>query len=156
MSRQFFNIGKTYKTIKNTIKITTATGQCVGEATIYIRASCFGRKIITQFQIPHNRKPYLFKSTEDGPAFQCEMITSALDKRRIECTRPPKKTGNGDGEAARICCPVISNIHRRKELLEDVKKNKCSPCCHGTQDTMLSNKETIGKCGCILRKREFI
>nr|XP_012234226.1 PREDICTED: uncharacterized protein LOC105679031 [Linepithema humile] len=156
LSRQFFNIGKTYKTIKNVIKITTATGQCVGEATVFIRASCFGRKIITQFQIPHNRKPYLFKGTDDGPAFQCERFTSASDKERIECACLLKKTGNGSGEAARIRCPVVSHKHRRKEWLEDVKKDKCSPCCRSTQNTVLSSKETAGKCGCILRKREFV
>jgi hypothetical protein len=137
--------------MKNTVKITTATGQCVGEATVFIRASCFGGKIVTQFQIAHNRKPYLFKGTDDGPAFQCERITSASHIEQTECACPLEKTSNGSGEAAKIRYPVVSNRHRRKKWLEDVKKDKCS---RGTRDTMLGSKETVGKCGCVLQKRE--
>ncbi|GAB1865006.1 hypothetical protein CAJAP_06085 [Camponotus japonicus] len=142
LSQQIFQIGSACKTLKDTFKITTATGQCVGKVTVFIRASCFGRKIVTQFQIPHNRKPYLFKGVDDGPVFQCKRITSASDRERMKCTCPPKKTGDGSGEAVRICCP-------RKERLEDIKRIECSPCCRGMRDR---SKETIRKCGCVVKK----
>ncbi|KAG8038078.1 hypothetical protein G9C98_006403 [Cotesia typhae] len=57
--------------------IETATGQVVGNVTVFIRASCFGKKLVTQFEIPHNRKPYLFKSLDDSNVFECERISTS-------------------------------------------------------------------------------
>lgn len=146
LSQQIFQTGSLCKALKDTFKITTATGQCVGKVTVFIRVSCLGRKIVTQFQIPHNRKPYLFKGVDDSPVFQCKRITSASDRERMKCACPPKKTGDGSGEAARICCP---DERRRKERLEDIERIKCSPCCRGMRDR---SKETIRKCGCVVKK----
>ncbi|KMQ98088.1 microtubule-associated protein 10-like protein [Lasius niger] len=129
-----FQIGNICRTLKDTFKITTATGQCVGKVTVFIRASCFGRKIVTQFQVPCNRKPYLFKGVDDGPVFQCKRITSATDRERIKCACPPKKIGDGSGEAARISC---SDERRRKERLEDIDRR---------------SKQTVRKCGCVVKK----
>lgn len=146
LSQQIFQIDSACRTLKDTFKITTATGQCVGKVTVFIRASCFGRKIVTQFQIPHNRKPYLFKGADDSPVFQCKRITSASDRERMKCACPPtKKIGDGSGEAAKICCP---DERRRKKRLEDIERVKCSPCCRDTQDR---SKETVGKCGCVVK-----
>lgn len=114
----------------------------MGKVTVFIRVSCFGRKIVTQFQIPHDRKPYLFKGVDDGPVFQCKKITSASDRGRMKCACLPKRTGDGSGEAARICCP---DERRRK----DIKRIKCSPCCRDMQDR---SKETIRKCGCVVKE----
>ncbi|XP_072745714.1 microtubule-associated protein 10 [Anoplolepis gracilipes] len=144
LSQQIFQIDSACRTLKDTFKITTATGQCVGKVTVFIRVSCFGRKIVTQFQIPHNRKPYLFKGVDDGPIFQCKRITSASDRERIKCVCPPKKIGDGSGEAARICCAD----ERRKGRLKDIEKVKCSPCYRGMRDR---SKETVRKCGCVLK-----
>ncbi|XP_074101196.1 microtubule-associated protein 10, partial [Cotesia typhae] len=65
------------KSLKNNFTIETATGQVVGNVTVFIRASCFGKKLVTQFEIPHNRKPYLFKSLDDSNVFECERISTS-------------------------------------------------------------------------------
>ncbi|XP_078043409.1 uncharacterized protein LOC144473428 isoform X2 [Augochlora pura] len=109
LSQQVFKIPNPCQTIKDTFKITTATGQCVGTVTVYARASGFGRKIITQFQIPHNRKPYLFKGVEDSPVFQCKKIPSVCYKPvPVKCTCTTKGL-DGSGESSssgRTCCPT--------------------------------------------------
>lgn len=63
-------------TSKEMYKITTATGQAVGEVQVFMRISCFGKKIITQFQIPRNRQPFLFKGELNSPVIQCKKIPS--------------------------------------------------------------------------------
>lgn len=140
------------KTMKNAFKITTATGQNVGEATVFIRASCFGKKIVTQFQLPRNRGPYLFKGIDDGPIYQCKRVTSASDRQQIKCVCSPKSTGDGSGETARTRCCISADERRRKERLEDIKKDKCSPFCRGVRD--IKSKETVRKCGCIVKEEQ--
>lgn len=109
LSQQVFKIPNPCQTIKDTFKITTTTGQCVGSVTVYIRASCFGKKIITQFQIPHNRKPYLFKGADDSPVFQCKKIPSeCYTPAPVKCTCTKKCDGSGE-TAGRTCCatPIV-------------------------------------------------
>lgn len=136
------------RTMKNAFKITTATGQHVGEVTVFIRVSCFGKKIVTQFQLPHNRKPYLFKGI-DGPVYQCKRVVSTLDKQQIKCVCSPKN-GNGSGEAAKTRYSVSAE-RRRKRQLEDITKDKCPPCCRDTRD-IVKSKETVRKCGCVVKE----
>lgn len=109
LSQQVFKIPNPCQTIKDTFKITTTTGQCVGSVTVYIRASCFGKKIITQFQIPHNRKPYLFKGANDSPVFQCKKIPSeCYTPAPVKCTCAKKCDGSGE-TVGRTCCatPIV-------------------------------------------------
>ncbi|XP_011869236.1 PREDICTED: uncharacterized protein LOC105562782 [Vollenhovia emeryi] len=138
-----------YKTMKNAFKITTATGQHVGEVTVFIRASCFGKKIVTQFQLPRNKEPYLFKGADDSPVYLCKRIASALDRRQVKCVCSPKN-GDGSGEAARIRCSVGAD-ERQPRQLRDIKTDKCPPCCRGVRDTIKS-KETVRKCGCAVKE----
>ncbi|XP_011645978.1 uncharacterized protein LOC105432735 [Pogonomyrmex barbatus] len=144
---------KPCKTMKNAFKITTATGQYVGEVTVFIRVSCFGKKIVTQFQLPHNKKPYLFKGVDDGPVYQCKRVTSALHTRQINCVCPGKKVGDGSGEAIarRTRCCVSADERRRQ--LGDIKRDKCPPCCRGTRDISRS-RETVRKCGCVVKEEQ--
>ncbi|KYM97917.1 PREDICTED: uncharacterized protein LOC108778053 [Cyphomyrmex costatus] len=137
------------RTMKNAFKITTATGQRVGEVTVFIRASCFGKKIVTQFQLPRNKEPYLFKGVDDSPVYQCKRIVSASDRQQIQCVCSPKY-GDGSGEATRIRYHVSADERRRKKRLENIKKDKCPPCCRGTRD-IVKSKETVRKCGCIIK-----
>ncbi|KAG5345189.1 MAP10 protein, partial [Acromyrmex charruanus] len=136
------------RTMKNAFKITTATGQHIGEVTVFIRASCFGKKIITQFQLPRNKEPYLFKGVDDSPVYQCKRVVSASDRRQIQCVCSPK-SGDGSGEAARIRY-FSADERRRKERLENIKKDKGLPFCHGIRD--IKSKETVIKCGCIIKE----
>ncbi|XP_029177380.1 microtubule-associated protein 10-like [Nylanderia fulva] len=143
VSQRNFQNGSGCRILKDTFKITTATGQCVGKVTVFIRASCFGRKIVTQFQIPQDKEPYLFKGAEDSPVFQCKRITSATDR---EQWKYPKKTGDGSGEAAKIYCPD----ERRRRKPKDIDEDKCAPCCSQER----KSRETVRKCGCVIVKKE--
>ncbi|CAK9797850.1 hypothetical protein ANTQUA_LOCUS1372, partial [Anthophora quadrimaculata] len=130
LSQQVFKIANPCQTIKDTFKITTATGQCVGSVTVYIRTSCFGKKIITQFQIPHNRKPYLFKGADESPVFQCKKIPSeCYTQVPLKCTCA-KKCNDGSGEAAgKTCCPTP--VVQAGPVPDKPKLPDCGPrpCC---------------------------
>ncbi|XP_012285952.1 uncharacterized protein LOC105702731 [Orussus abietinus] len=110
LQKRLEGAGNPCKTMKDTFKITTATGQNVGEVTVFIRVSCFGKKIVTQFQIPHNKKPYLFKGAANSPVFQCKRIPSDIGTKSVErCICKKEEAPGGGGEAAlRTCCPPIS------------------------------------------------
>ncbi|XP_015184046.1 PREDICTED: uncharacterized protein LOC107070397 [Polistes dominula] len=133
LSQRIFKNGNPCRSLKSTFRITTATGQGVGEATIFIRVSCFGKKIVTQFQIPHNKKPYLFKGSEDSPVFQCKRIPSNIFlPEPVRCNCPVKKSPDGSGEG-QICCPETkSDMDKRKQA-------HCEPCC-------LCSQQPISNC----------
>ncbi|XP_033224195.1 uncharacterized protein LOC117177530 [Belonocnema kinseyi] len=134
LSNRVFKSRASSKTSKDTYKITTATGQAVGEVTVFLRVSCFGRKIVTQFQIPHNKKPFLFKGEENSPVIQCKKIpsqTECKDSNLPKCMCKPENRGSfGAGEAPRNCClappssPVSIKSVRHKTPDENLR-----PCC---------------------------
>ncbi|XP_076241806.1 uncharacterized protein LOC143183901 [Calliopsis andreniformis] len=130
LSQQVFKIANPCQTIKDTFKITTVTGQCVGSVTVYIRASCFGKKIITQFQIPHNRKPYLFKGADDSPVFQCKKIPSeCYTPAPLKCTCP-RSVNDGSGEGTgRTCCktPLVQAGPPPPDCKTDFGPRPCCP-----------------------------
>nr|XP_034172125.1 uncharacterized protein LOC117600606 [Osmia lignaria] len=135
LSQKVFKIANPCQTIKDTFKITTATGQCVGAVTVYIRVSCFGNKIITQFQVPHNRKPYLFKGADDSPVFQCKKIPSSCDTPApVKCTCT-KKCIDGSGESAgRTCCQTPLVVASPCPPLPDKQPDwGPRPCCASRQ-----------------------
>ena len=43
--------GPSAKTLKDTFKLLDSVGTCVGKVSIYVRMSCFGKLIVTQFQV---------------------------------------------------------------------------------------------------------
>ncbi|XP_035733550.1 uncharacterized protein LOC118446700 [Vespa mandarinia] len=138
LSQRVFNNGNPCKSLKSTFRIATATGQCVGEVTLFIRVSCFGKKIITQFQIPHNKKPYLFKGTDDSPVFQCKKIPSKKclpEFIRCNCTVKKNKDGSGEGKS---CC-------RPKTCPETCFKTCCRPKTSPKTCTPLVKSE-VDKC----------
>lgn len=109
-------------TSKEIYKITTATGQAVGEIEIFMRISCFGKKIITQFQIPHNRKPFLFKGELDSPVIQCKKIPS-------NCKLVEKSFAAGEKieEINNYHCPApppSSPINLKSSLKSSVNRNR--------------------------------
>ncbi|OXU24259.1 hypothetical protein TSAR_006740 [Trichomalopsis sarcophagae] len=111
------------KTLKNNFRISTATGQCVGEVCVFLRFSRLGRKVVTQFQNPHNKKPYLFKECQsenrghtpykslfetqgEKETRQCgcdikEDKSPACRKRRKMPGKAKKKSKNGNGSEER-------------------------------------------------------
>nr|XP_033328287.1 uncharacterized protein LOC117221435 isoform X1 [Megalopta genalis] len=140
LSQQVFKIPNPCQTIKDTFKISTATGQCVGTVTVYARASGFGRKIITRFQIPHNRKPYLFKGAEDSPVFQCKKIPSVCYAPvPVKCTCATKGHHDGGGESSpspsrRTCCPAPEPPCPPPPAKIPQPYSGPRPCCPSRQD----------------------
>ncbi|XP_014611947.1 PREDICTED: uncharacterized protein LOC106791088 [Polistes canadensis] len=140
LSQRIFKNGNPCRSLKSTFRITTATGQGVGEATVFIRVSCFGKKIVTQFQIPHNKKPYLFKGTKDSPVFQCKRIPSDIFlPEPVRCNCPVKKSPDGSGEG-KTCC-LSKTSPETKSGMDKCKQAHCEPlpCC-------LSSKQPISNC----------
>ncbi|XP_011300213.1 uncharacterized protein [Fopius arisanus] len=106
LNKQVFKSGNPCKSMKDTFKISTATGQLVGDATIFIRTSCYGPRIVTQFQVPHNKRPYLFKGAAQSPIFQCKKIPSKHSppaSPRCSCS-PRTKPEDESGESPRRSC----------------------------------------------------
>lgn len=54
----------TAKTLKDLFDITNSTNQVIGKIGVYIRMSCFGKLIVTQFQMNLDDKSVLFKDKE--------------------------------------------------------------------------------------------
>ncbi|KAF2893375.1 hypothetical protein ILUMI_12769 [Ignelater luminosus] len=64
----------TAKTLKDTFKITNATGQYIGDIGMYIRMSCFGKLIVTQFQMNLDDKSVLFKDKEGHSLYRYKKV----------------------------------------------------------------------------------
>ncbi|XP_043286066.1 microtubule-associated protein 10-like [Venturia canescens] len=140
LNRHVFKIGNPCKTLRDTFKLTTATGQRVGEVTVFIRMSCFGEKIVTQFQIPHNQKPYLFKGAENSPVFQCKRIPSTLEEEvasaRCNCEEPgeeAREIRSGERRAGKTCCPAPPPVPPTTRQASVSEFHQGRPCCPSSQ-----------------------
>jgi hypothetical protein len=123
------------RTLKNNFRIATATGQCVGEVGLYLRFTRLGRKVVTQFQNPHNKKLYLFSGAKNSPIFQCRKVPSELlqDDVLEHCSCEKPKCGPKDS-APRNCCtngPALEvSSHNCSSSGSKKKKSiKSRPCC---------------------------
>lgn len=123
---------------KEVYKITTATGQAVGEVEVFMRISCYGKKIITQFQIPRNRKPFLFKGELDSPVIQCKKIPSDMELKTPKCICKTTEIGKsfGAGEADEIYCPAppSSPINFKSSLKSSMNQKSFKGCPSGNVD----------------------
>ncbi|XP_023246367.1 uncharacterized protein LOC111643189 [Copidosoma floridanum] len=136
--------GKPYRTIKNKYRISTPTGQCVGDVGLFLRLSRLGRKVVTQFQNPHNRKPYLFKGSANSPVFQCRRIPSKLtDMPRLQgCSCEKPLQSKSEEKPAKTCCdpgPAKTSGCGPQRRLSSSRKRKSRagprPCCPGGESS---------------------
>lgn len=58
------------KTLKDCFKISNPLGEIIGDISIYIRMSCFGKLIVTQFQMNLEDKSVQFKAKEGHYLFK--------------------------------------------------------------------------------------
>lgn len=128
------------KTLKNNFHISTATGQCVGEVCVFLRFSRLGRKVVTQFQNPHNKKPYLFKGADNSPVFQCRKVASTiLEEDALKNCVCEKKTNECklEEKTPRSCCDTDAVSGRQKKRSESKgkssRKRACCPASHKHQ-----------------------
>ncbi|CAH1990055.1 unnamed protein product [Acanthoscelides obtectus] len=90
----------TAKTLKDTFDITTQDGTPIGKLGVYIRMSCFGKLIVTQFQMNLQDKSVLFKDKEGKSLY-----------RYKKAGKGSKKGGSSAGQTSPIRgnqqCPTI-------------------------------------------------
>lgn len=134
LNQHVFESGNPSRTMRETFRITTATGQNVGEVTVFVRVSCFGKKIVTQFQIPHNKKPYLFKGADNSPVYQCKKLPSGFVHKqntgpKCPCARDAQANSKGAGEAPRTCCPTATRPGFRSPFNYKAPDFGTRPCC---------------------------
>ncbi|XP_011501523.1 PREDICTED: uncharacterized protein LOC105365126 [Ceratosolen solmsi marchali] len=139
------------RTLKNNFRIKTATGQCVGEVGLYLRFTQLGRKVVTQFQNPHNKKLYLFSGANNSPIFQCRKVPSELLQSDVleHCICEKPKCGPKT-PAVRNCCtdgPTLDVKSHNCPSGETKKKksNKSRPCCSGPSKEPSKNENIEDK-----------
>ncbi|KAK0180802.1 hypothetical protein PV327_003147 [Microctonus hyperodae] len=119
--------GNPSRKIKNTFKIKTTSGQPVGSVTLYLRASCFGKNIVTHFHILDNKKPFLFKGANNGPTFQCQKIVNNKGDSIAKITQQNQTQLNSHTSSH-------SHVHR------NIYSHSSSNHHHHHQPTIFENK----------------
>lgn len=94
------------KTLKDTFKIADTTGSEIGNISVYIRMSCFGKLIVTQFQMNLDDKSVLFKDKEGHSLYRYKKASKSPDRTAsqynsqcpdVPCPRPGAPYGGGGG-----------------------------------------------------------
>lgn len=85
--------------VQDTFCIRNAQEQDVGTITMLVRLTCFGKTIITKFQIADNKKSFLFKNakTQDYE-FQCKKCMPGQPIMRPQPQPPPEEEGAWEEE----------------------------------------------------------
>lgn len=98
--------GPVAKTLKDCFKITNPLAEIVGDISVYIRMSCFGKLIVTQFQMNLDDKSVQFKAKEGHYLFKYN------------------KKGAGGGGGGGGKCPTVPQV------MPNVKNYLCpdEPC----------------------------
>lgn len=119
--RQSYDVAKFYpdrlpysKSIKDCFMLVGAGKRTVGDAGVYLRLTCMGQNVVTEFQIGSNEKdPFLFKSREGKKVFQIlgNDINPDEDddrpgafKEGCGCLGPPPQPKNRGGQGKSNCC----------------------------------------------------
>ncbi|KAH1010904.1 hypothetical protein HUJ05_005139 [Dendroctonus ponderosae] len=83
----------TAKTLKDDFDINDPQGSLIGKISVYVRMSCFGKLIVTQFQMNLDDKSVLFKDKEGKSLYRYkksgkrkEGSKDAPDQTRQDCT----------------------------------------------------------------------
>lgn len=121
-------------TLKNNFRIATATGQCCGEVTLFLRFSKLGKKVVTQFQNPSNNKPYLFKGVAQSPVFQCKQVPTICEDPFSNCVCKKPSNECQTEEKPKSCCQVEQPKSCCKESTPKPKKKGKRPCCSSSNN----------------------
>ncbi|CAB0029366.1 unnamed protein product [Trichogramma brassicae] len=122
------------KAMKNNFRIQTPTGQCVGEVCAFVRMSRLGKKVVTQFQTPHNKKPYLFKGRDRSSVFQCRKVEENADdccpKPKCPMEKPSKSCGGGQ-KSQKSCGKKKSSCGQSAETDQKSSDQRTDACERG-------------------------
>ncbi|KAK6627523.1 hypothetical protein RUM44_010001 [Polyplax serrata] len=94
------------KSIKDKYTLIGTNGKCpTAEVTIYIRLSCLGQNVVTEFQRGNDEcEPFLFKSKESRKVYECKPKDGALEDEAEDLCPPLPGWGEvagrdcGDGQ----------------------------------------------------------
>nr|CAH7754756.1 unnamed protein product [Callosobruchus chinensis] len=92
----------TAKTLKDTFDITNQDGTPIGKLGVYVRMSCFGKLIVTQFQMNLQDKSVLFKDKEGKSLYRYKKAGKG-GKKVGGCTTRPNSPMGGNQQ-----CPTTS------------------------------------------------
>lgn len=97
-------IQPTAKTLKDVFDIQDNTNQKVGAISVYIRMSCFGKLIVTQFQMNLDDKSVLFKDKEGKSLYRYKKANK--NKRKSSVNGAASSTGSPtDKSQVGVDCP---------------------------------------------------
>lgn len=98
------------KTLKDTFVITSSEGEEIGKISVYIRMSCFGKLIVTQFQMNLEDKSVLFKD-KDGKSMYRYKKASKKGNNEMggSMSAPPTPTSStwGGAPPCNPNCPQV-------------------------------------------------
>ncbi|KAK4877241.1 hypothetical protein RN001_009747 [Aquatica leii] len=99
----------TAKTLKDVFQISNTCGQIVGDIGMYIRMSCFGKLIVTQFQMNLDDKSVLFKDKEGHSLYRYKKA----GKGDVQESRTPScpKAHCGSGSVSQMRSPTMSSTN---------------------------------------------
>nr|XP_023028347.1 uncharacterized protein LOC111516411 [Leptinotarsa decemlineata] len=109
-------VAPTAKTLKDVFDISKAEGEVIGKIGVYIRMSCFGKLIVTQFQMNLQDKSVLFKDKEGKSLYRYKRAGKGKEKcsprqqqqkQNIECPKVPCRVTEppNQPEGRNTCCP---------------------------------------------------
>lgn len=95
------------KTLKDSFGISSSEGEEIGSISVYIRMSCFGKLIVTQFQMNLEDKSVLFKD-KDGKSMYRYKKASKKGSIDVERTGTPASTVWSAAPPCNPNCPQVS------------------------------------------------
>ncbi|KAK5642729.1 hypothetical protein RI129_008896 [Pyrocoelia pectoralis] len=144
--------GPTAKTLKDTFQIVNDVGQYVGDIGMYIRMSCFGKLIVTQFQMNLDDKSVLFKDKEGHSLYRYKKAGQNNEARPPSTSCPTCASGSPQGGGNSVasippgCYQEIGasmganaltiRVHKDKKLESNPTDGDDDPCtCSNTYQT---------------------
>lgn len=79
----------TAKTLKDVFDVNDTQGNLIGKISVYIRMSCFGKLIVTQFQMNLDDKSVLFKDKEGKSLYRYKKAGKKKEDGRGEMGKKP-------------------------------------------------------------------
>ncbi|KAJ9589324.1 hypothetical protein L9F63_017483 [Diploptera punctata] len=74
----------------------------IGFISVFIRLSCFGQSIVTQFKLVNETNSFLFKNSKEVASFECENCECGTDDQ--PCSSGEQRPKSGQSKAASCGC----------------------------------------------------
>ncbi|GJQ88032.1 hypothetical protein Trydic_g12956 [Trypoxylus dichotomus] len=130
------------KALKDCFKISNSNGENVGHISVYIRMSCFGKLIVTQFQMNLEDKSVQFKAKEGHYLFK-------YNKAKGDAGKDPdidKQKGKYNVDCPRVPCSNFVMDQMQVQTPQQVTSPPCpiQPCPFNPQLPLTPNSPPCG------------